>query len=435
MKRAFVTAILSALAIALATAASGQEGGFRGSFITPFPANDVYQVQVMGDWLADGLLNGMLEPTAGGARVNIQRRRWNLAGIMHRGSTKDLAKIESAFAGDRPHIVIVMLGARDRFSLSSKRLRSRNEEWRKKYAERVDRLMKALKQGNRAVYWVGLPNMRRRRDNERARLMNDIIRERAYLNGVRFIDAYASFVDDGRGYSPYGPDVTGRIRRLRDSDGVHFTHAGYRKLAHFVQRELKRDLVQARREQAIPLAGSSAEQARINPNRARLRAEDAKSKEKRAGKKARSAAGAPGDAGGQKADHGRVDLKVRNQNGLEEIVTVELVRPAISAAVIALVTRKERPDRPSQMGDVLVDQISGGLTVMSSIIPPISAGAGRHKTSPTQTPYFRVLEKGERLTPRPGRADDVSWPKPQETAEVQSKPVLKKAGERRGSKR
>ncbi len=70
MKRAFVTTILSALAIALATAASGQEGGFRGSFITPFPANDVYQVQVMGDWLADGLLNGMLEPTASGARVN-----------------------------------------------------------------------------------------------------------------------------------------------------------------------------------------------------------------------------------------------------------------------------------------------------------------------------------------------------------------------------
>ncbi|MGI9403342.1 MAG: SGNH/GDSL hydrolase family protein, partial [Hyphomicrobium sp.] len=267
MKRAFVTAILSVLAGALASVASAQDGGFRGSFITPFPANDVYQVQVMGDWLAEGLLNGMLEPTASGARVNIQRRRWDLAGLMRRGTMRDLADIESRFASERPHIIIVMLGVRDRFSLSSKRLRSRNDEWRKMYAERVDRLIKALKQGNRAVYWVGLPNMRRWRDNERARLMNDIIRERAYLNGVRFIDAYASFVDEAGGYSPYGPDITGRIRRLRDSDGVYFTYAGNRKLAHFVQRELKRDLAQARRDRAIPLAGSQAEQARINPNR------------------------------------------------------------------------------------------------------------------------------------------------------------------------
>ncbi|MGI9404070.1 MAG: hypothetical protein ACR2OF_06145, partial [Hyphomicrobium sp.] len=174
--------------------------------------------------------------------------------------------------------------------------------------------------------------------------------------------------------------------------------------------------------------------ARINPNRARLRAEDSKGKTGGKAKKAKGAVATLGDAGDQRVDHGRIDLKVRNQSGLEEIVTVEIVRPAISAAVVALVTRKERPDRPSQMGDVLVDQISGGLTVMSSIIPPVSSPRGRH-TSPTQMPYFRVLEKGERLIPKPGRADDVSWPKPQETAEVKSNPVLKPLGERRLRKR
>lgn len=434
MKRAYVTAILSAFAVALASVASAQDGGYHGSFVTPFPQNDVYRVQVLGDWLADGLLNGMLEPTASSARVNIERRRWDLPGLMRRSSMNDLANIRSAFAGEQPHIVIVMLGASDRFSLSSRQLGSRNEQWRKMYAERVDRLMKALKQSNRAVYWVGLPNMRRWRDNERARLMNDIIRERAYLNGVRFIDAYARFADDGGGFSPHGPDVTGRIRRLRDSDGVHFTTAGYRKLAHFVQRELKRDLAQARQERAIPLAGSPSEQARINPNRARLRTEDSKSKTGRKAKKAKGVVTASDGAGDQKVDHGRIDLKVRNQFGLEEIVTVDIVRPAVPAAVVALVTRKERPDRPSQMGDVLVDEISGGLTVMSSIIPPISSAAGRQR-SPTQTPYFRVLEKGERLIPKAGRADDVSWPKPQETAEVKSQPVLKPVVGRRSKNR
>ena len=155
---------------------------------------------------------------------------------------------------------------------------------------------------------------------------------------------------------------------------------------------------------------------------------------KRKAKNKKGVVTAPDGAGDQKVDHGRIDLKVRNQSGLEEIVTVEIVRPAISAAVVALVTRKERPDRPSQMGDVLVDQISGGLTVMSSIIPPVSSAAGRHR-SPTQTPYFRVLEKGERLIPKAGRADDVSWPKPQETAEVKSQPVLKPVAGRRSKER
>ena len=43
--------------------------------------------------------------------------------------------------------------------------------------------------------------MRRWQDNERAQLMNDVFRERAYLNGVRYIDAYASFIDESGGYS------------------------------------------------------------------------------------------------------------------------------------------------------------------------------------------------------------------------------------------
>ena len=49
------------------------------------------------------------------------------------------------------------------------------------------------------------------------------------------------------------------------------------------------------------------------------------------------------------------------------------------------------------MGDVLVDQIPGGLTVMSSIVPPRGSDGSRRRMSPTQSPYFRVLEKGERL--------------------------------------
>ena len=44
-----------------------------------------------------------------------------------------------------------------------------------------------------------------------------------------------------------------------------FTYAGNRKLALFVEQEIKRDLTQAKAERAIPLAGNELEQKRIAP--------------------------------------------------------------------------------------------------------------------------------------------------------------------------
>ncbi len=417
-------AVLAVLTVLLAVAAAvvpalAQEERYGGSFLTPYPGNDTYQVQVVGDWYADGLLGGLLEAYGREPRVQVQRRRYDLSGLMLRGSERELSNAETAFASDPSHVAIVMLGGQDRYSIRQSSIGKRNEKWRTEYANRVDRLMRALKQSNRAVYWIGLPNMRRWQDNERAQLMNEIIRERAYRNGVRYIDAYAGFVDEAGGYSRFGPDVTGKTSRLRDRDGVYFTDAGYRKLAHYVQREFKRDMAQAKQERAIPLAGDPTQQARINPNRARLKKDEAsKNKSAKAKKKGRPSRGALASRGDQKADPGTIDLKVVGSGGAEEVVAVEIVRPAIPASVVAIVTRKQSPDRPAQMGDLLVDQIAGGLTVMSSIVPPRGEGAGRRKFSPTQTPYFRVLEKGERLPPKPGRSDDVTWPRPQATAEL-----------------
>ncbi len=206
---------------------------------------------------------------------------------------------------------------------------------------------------------------------------------------------------------------------------MHFTEAGYLKLAHFVERELKRDIVQARTERSIPLAGDNAEQARVNPEKVRLRAEEAArvqaAKAAKGGVMAAAApAGANDGARDQKLETGKVDIRVPGPEGTEQVVTVEIVRPAIPAAIVALVTRKQSNDKAAQMGDVLVDQIPGGLTVMSSITPARNADGTRRRMSPTQSPYFRVLEKGERLPPKPGRADDFTWPRPQATAEART---------------
>ena len=115
--------------------------------------------------------------------------------------------------------------------------------------------------------------------------------------------------------------------------------------------------------------------------------------------------------GEQKADNGRISLKTVSPGGREETVTLELPRPAIAAAVIQLITRKDTGDRPSLMGDVLADDVGGGLVVLSSVTPAAPGpGGGARRVSPGQ-PYYQVWIKGERLPPRPGRADDFTWPR------------------------
>ncbi len=202
-----------------------------------------------------------------------------------------------------------------------------------------------------------------------------------------------------------------------------FTWAGYRKLAHFVEREIKRDLTQARSDRSIPLAGAETEQKRIAAQRPRREPDAGWKGTVTPNKEAKTAALPKTDTataqpastfdafGEQKADNGRISLKTISPGGREETVTLELPRPAIAAAVIQLITRKDTGDRPSQMGDVLADDIGGGLVVLSSVTPAAPGpGGGARRVSPGQ-PYYQVWIKGERLPPRPGRADDFTWPR------------------------
>lgn len=430
-----VLALFAALAVTPARAADDEPTG--NSFITPFPDNDLYQMQVVGDIFAEGLLGGLVEAFNGDSRVQIRRTRRPLYGMMLSEFEASLADFETEFKDEPCHIAVVMLGRNDRVALrgdSGKRVPVGSDEWRAMYSRRVDRFMKLLKRRNVAVYWVGLPNMRGPEANAAAEVMNDIIRERAYLNGHKFIDAYAGFSDEQGGYSAYGPDITGKIRLLRNDNGISFTEAGNRKLAHFVEREIKRDLQQAKAERTIPLAGAETEQSSIRAAVAAAAkgpddSDKTPSPDAAQPTQDASAQGAPSDAapksgppGEQKADNGKISLKGIGPGGKEEIVTLDILRPAIPASIVQLVTRKERPDRPSQMGDVVVDQIAGGIAVMSSITP---AGGARRKTSPTQAPYFRLLVRGERLAPRPGRADDTSWPRPEVSAVDEEDPGAK----------
>jgi uncharacterized protein len=90
------------------------------------------------------------------------------------------------------------------------------------------------------VFWVGLPPLRGEKSALDIPFLNELYRSRADKAGIVYIDVWDGFVDEDGRYAQSGPDVDGQTRRLRTNDGVYFTNAGARKLAHYVEREIER---------------------------------------------------------------------------------------------------------------------------------------------------------------------------------------------------
>jgi uncharacterized protein len=131
------------------------------------------------------------------------------------------------------------------------------DQWEAAYVKRIDATIAALKSGGVPVLWVGLPAQRGPKATADASYLNELYRARAEKAGIVFVDIWDGFVDEQGRFSPQGPDFEGQIRRLRSADGIYFTKAGARKLAHYVEREIDR----SEANRAIPVAlPSSIEQ-------------------------------------------------------------------------------------------------------------------------------------------------------------------------------
>ena len=340
MLRTLITAaVLSfALPVMAVRPALAQEDA-SASFLAPFPKGDVYSVAVIGDDMAEGLWYGLSETFGTDARVQVRPKPVMLNGLMRPDHDEKVVALEEDLKRDPPAVVALMLGAWDRVSLrtaAGKRFPVGSPEWRQEYSQRADRLLKMMKRLNNAVYLIGLPNVRKFDANDDVQMMNDVLRERTYVNGMKFIDAYAGFLDETGGYSGWGPDLTGKIVKLRDGDGVYFTMAGNRKLAHCVERDLRRDLTQALAARSVPLLGDADEQAQSNPGKAVVKVggegEPGAAAAVAAAGLAAVKPAAPSE-GDQAADNGRISLKTVTPTGREDVVTLDIVRPAIPASV------------------------------------------------------------------------------------------------------
>jgi uncharacterized protein len=144
----------------------------------------------------------------------------------------------------------------------------RSEKWGELYAKRVDEMIGVLKAKGAPVFWVGLPSVRGSRATSEMVYLNDLYRGRAEKAGIIYVDVWDGFVDESGNYNNYGPDFEGQTRRLRPGDGVNFTRAGARKLAHYVEREIRRVMLARATPMATPLPQEPEPDAKAPPTAA-----------------------------------------------------------------------------------------------------------------------------------------------------------------------
>jgi len=259
-------------------------------------------IMVFGDSMADWLGYGLEQAFADTPEIGILRRHRTLSGLIRtdvrsdpRGDYPDWPQVaRDMIAQQKPKFVVMMVGLNDRRSIKelvqpahpkppaatpddpagqasngtetksgdTKRTPEaapttatyefRTDAWSEAYIRRIDDTIAALKTAGVPIFWVGLPPLRGNRATADIPYLNDLYRSRADKAGIVYVDVWDGFVDEDGHFAQTGPDFEGQTRRLRAGDGVHFTQAGARKLAHFVEREIDRWLTARSVAVAVP---------------------------------------------------------------------------------------------------------------------------------------------------------------------------------------
>ncbi len=324
------------------------------------PAEPTFFVAVLGDNIGQLLAQGLQESFADKPEISILRRARENTGLV-RDDYFDWLKASRDLLNGQQKIsaAVMMIGSNDRQALreNNASLEPRSPRWKQIYASRVEAISALFKEKNVPLIWVGMPVMKNDRLSADLVDFNEIYRESAENAGAKYIDVWDAFVDDRGQFSLYGPDVNGQTAKLRTGDGVHFTKQGARKLAHFVEIDLRRIYDDAAPQAAPAIAAlPSANQPQtappvtptpVSPGAAPLQTA--------------APAAAPVPA-----------IPVRPAAG----PVLQLTAPATSPGGV-LATRSKTPAAPSE----------------------------------SQRLVERVLVQGAPPEPRPGRADDFNWPR------------------------
>jgi uncharacterized protein len=307
-----------------------------------------YFVAVLGDSLGQMLAQGLGEAFENRPEVGILRKAKENSGLVRDDffdwtqATQDLLA-----SGEKIDFAVMLIGSNDRQSLrdANGSYEPRSPEWQAAYTQRIETIAAMFRDKKIPLVWVGLPILRSERLSEDAMAFNEFYRAYAEKAGATYIDLWEAFADEAGQYSAFGPDINGQTVRLRAGDGIHFTKAGARKLAHFVEPEIRRNL-----DEVLPNTAPASNPANVS-----------------------------------------------NHDGTE------------TPANVSALPGSEAPPAPKPVAGPILP-LTGAVLAPGGELATRTTAAGMANNT-ARTLIEQTLQQGRPLAPKPGRADDFSWPR------------------------
>jgi uncharacterized protein len=213
-------------------------------------------IGVYGDTLADLLGHGLTDAFAERRDWDVKRKTKADSGLV-RSDFYDWPKaLKDILASEKPMAyAVIMMGLNDRQILreGEATLEPLSARWKEVYIARIDAMISPFLDKKIPILWVGLPPMRSEKLSTDLSALNTMFRERVEKAGGTYIDLWEAFSDDQNRFAPSGPDYSGQIAKLRTADGIHFTKAGSRKAAHFVDVALRR-MMDLKPDNSLPIS-------------------------------------------------------------------------------------------------------------------------------------------------------------------------------------
>ncbi|MCC0015506.1 MAG: DUF459 domain-containing protein [Rhodobiaceae bacterium] len=206
--------------------------------------DDARVVLVLGDSIAAGLAKGLDEAFAEDSTIRIDSISDGSSGLVREDHFDWPGKIDELIGeeGRRINVIIMSVGVNDRQRMRTggERHQFRSPEWETRYKARITHILDSVTNRAIPIVWVGLPPTSVNKTSNDFLYLNGFFRDGVEDRGMTFVDIWTNFLDENERYSAYGPDVAGQRRLLRRRDGVNFTRAGSRKLAFYVERQIRR---------------------------------------------------------------------------------------------------------------------------------------------------------------------------------------------------